>query len=47
MNPITIPHVNDDPDWINAPIPVPTLVFQTLPPVANHNSINNQLAEAL
>jgi len=31
---------------INAPIPVPTPAFQT-PPVADRNSINNQLAEAL
>jgi len=35
----TIPH-------IDAPIPVPTPAFQT-PPVADHNPINNQLAEAL
>jgi len=42
----TIPHVDDDPDWVNAPIPVSTPVFQT-PPVAAHNPVNNQLAEAL
>jgi len=42
----TVPHVNDDLDWVDAPIPVPTPVFQT-PPVADHNPINNQLAEAL
>ena len=42
----TISHIDDNPDWVNAPIPVPTPVFQT-PPVANHNPINNQLAEVL
>ena len=31
---------------MNAPIPVPTPVLQTLP-VADHNSINNQLAKTL
>jgi len=46
VNPATIPHINDNPDWVDAPIPVPTPAFQT-PPVANHNPINNQLAEAL
>jgi len=42
----TIPHIDNDPDWVNAPIPVPTPVFQT-PPVADRNPINNQLAEVL
>ena len=46
MDPFTVPHVNDDPDWVDAPIPVPTPVFQTLP-VADRNPVNNQLAEAL
>jgi len=46
MDPATIPHVNDDPDWVDAPIPVPTPIFQT-PPVTDCNPINNQLAEAL
>ena len=46
MDPATIPHINDDLDWVDAPIPVPTPVFQT-PPVADRNPINNQLAEAL
>jgi len=27
VNPATIPHINDDPDWVNAPIPVPTPAF--------------------
>jgi len=36
-----------DPDWINAPIPVPIFVFQTPPPVTNCNPFNNQLAKAL
>jgi len=36
----TIPHVD-------APIPVPTPMFQTPPAVADCNPINNQLAEAL
>jgi len=27
VDPATIPHVNDDPDWVNAPIPVSTPVF--------------------
>jgi len=46
VDPSTVPHVDDDPDWVNAPIPVPTPVFQT-PPVADRNPVNNQLAEAL
>jgi len=46
MDPATIPHVDDDPDWVDTPISVLTPVFQTLP-VADHNPINNQLAEAL
>ena len=46
VDPTTISHANDDPDWVNASIPVPTPVFQT-PPVADCNLINNQLAEAL
>jgi len=46
VDPATIPHINDDLDWVNAPIPVPTPVFQT-PPVTDCNPINNQLAEAL
>jgi len=46
VDPVTIPHIDDDPDWVDTPIPVPTLAFQT-PPVADRNPINNQLAEAL
>jgi len=46
VDPSTVPHVDDDPDWVDAPIPVPTPVFQT-PPVADHNPVNNHLAEAL
>jgi len=46
VDPTTIPYVNNDLNWVDAPIPVPTPVFQT-PPVADHNPINNQLAEAL
>ena len=46
VDPATIPHINDDPDWVDAPIPIPTPAFQT-PPVADRNPINNQLAEAL
>jgi len=46
VDPSTVPHVNDDPDWVDTPIPVPTPVFQT-PSVADRNPINNQLAEAL
>ena len=42
----TIPHIDDNLDWVNAPIPVPTPAFQT-PPVADCNPINNQLAETL
>ena len=41
MDPATIPHIDDDPDWVDTPIPVPT------PPVADRNPINNQLAKAL
>jgi len=47
VDPSTVPYVDDDPDWVDAPIPVPTPVFQTSPPVADRNPINNQLAEAL
>jgi len=43
----TVSHVDDDLDWVNAPIPVPIPVFQTSPLVADRNPINNQLAEAL
>jgi len=46
VDPSTVPHVDDDPDWVDAPIPVPTPVFQT-PPVADRSPVNNQLAEAL
>jgi len=46
VDPSTVPHVDDDPDWVDVPIPVPTPVFQT-PPVANRNPVNNYLAEAL
>jgi len=46
VDPTTIPHIDDDLDWVNAPIPVPTPVFQT-PPVADRDPVNNQLAEAL
>ena len=50
VDPSTIPHVDDDPDWVDAPNPVPTSVFQT-PLVADHNPVSNpvsnQLAEAL
>jgi len=42
----TIPHVHNDPDWVDAPIPVPTPVFQTPPSVTDRNPVNNQLAEA-
>jgi len=46
VDPATIPHIDDDLDWVDTPIPVPTPVFQT-PSVADRNPINNQLAEAL
>ena len=46
VEPSTVPYVDDNPDWVDAPIPVPTPVFQTSP-VANCNPVNNQLAEAL
>jgi len=45
VDPSTVPHVDDDPDWVNAPIPVPTPVFQTSPPVTDRNPVNNQLAD--
>jgi len=47
IDPTTIPHVDNDLDWVDAPIPAPTPVFQTSPPVADRNPINNQLAEVL
>jgi len=46
VDPAIIPHIDDDPDWVDAPILIPTPVFQT-PSVADRNSINNQLAKAL
>ena len=46
VDPATILHVNDNLDWVDAPIPIPTPVFQT-PPVTDHNPVNNQLAKAL
>ena len=46
VDPTTIPYIDDDLDWVDAPIPVPTPVFQT-PPVADCNPINNQLVKAL
>ena len=46
MDPAIIFHIDDDPDWVDAPILIPTPVFQT-PSVADRNSINNQLAKAL
>jgi len=47
VDPSTVPYVNNDLDWVNAPVSVPTPVFQTSPPVADCNPVNNQLAEAL
>jgi len=47
VDPSTVPYVDDDLDWVDAPISVPTSVFQTSPPVADRNPVNNQLAEAL
>jgi len=47
VDPITIPHVNDNLNWVDASILASTSVFQTPSPVADHNPFNNQLAEAL
>ena len=51
MDPITVPYIDNNPDWVDTPIPAPTPaltpVFQTLPPIADYNPFNNQLAEAL
>jgi len=47
VDPITIPHIDGNPDWVDALIPASTPVFQTSPPVVDRNPINNQLAEAL
>ena len=41
VDPATIPHIDDDPDWVDTPIPVPTPVFQTPSAVADRNPINN------
>jgi len=38
---ITIPYVNNDPDWVNASISIPTPVFQISPSVADCNPIDN------
>jgi len=46
VDPAIIPHIDDNPDWVDAPISVSTPAFQTSS-VADHNPINNQLAEAL
>jgi len=46
VDPSTVPHVDDNPNWVDTPIPVLTPVFQT-PPIADRNPVNNQLAEAL
>jgi len=43
----TVPHVDDNLDWVDAPISVSTPVFQSSSLVADRNSVNNQLAEAL
>ena len=47
MDPVTVSHVDNDLDWVDAPIPAFTLVFQTPSSIADHNSFNNHLAEAL
>jgi len=47
VDPVTIPYVDDNPEWIDVPIPVSTSVFQAPPLVSDRNSVNNQLAEAL
>ena len=47
VDPVTVSHVDNDPDWVDAPIPASTSVFQTPSPIANHNPFNNHLAEAL
>jgi len=47
VDPATIPHIDDNLDWVDASIPAPTPVFQTSPPIADCNPVNNQLAEAL
>ena len=47
VNPDTTPHVDNDLDQVDASIPAPIPVFQTLSFVADHNLFNNQLAEAL
>ena len=46
VDPSTIPHVDNNPDWVDTPNPVPTPVFQT-PFVSDRNPVSNQLAEAL
>ena len=46
VDPTTISHIDDNLNWVDTPISVPTPAFQT-PPVADRNPINNQLAEAL
>jgi len=47
VDPSTVPYVDDNLDWVDALIPVPTPVFQTPSVVTDHNPINNQLVEAL
>jgi len=34
MDPITIPHIDNNLDWVNAPIPAPISIFQTPSPIA-------------
>jgi len=40
-DPSTVPQVDNDPDWVDAPIPILTPAFRTSPPVADRNPINN------
>ena len=47
VDPATILYINNNLDWVNAPIPAFTPVFWTSPPVAGCNPVNNQLAKAL
>jgi len=51
VDPIIVPHIDNNPDWVDtsipAPTPAPTPVFQTPLPIADYNPFNNQLAKAL
>jgi len=41
VDPITVPHVDNNPDWVDASIPASTPIFQTPSSAADRNLFNN------